>query len=429
LNTEKRVALICQHFYPEMISTGLHMTELATGLAAEGVRLRVYSARPIYRDVTQKSPDEFPGFMVYKDVEVVRVPSFGGHDASLLLRGVNALSYLLFTAFYLIRDRKQLAGIINTTNPPFLGLAAYLARLVAGLRYVTIVYDVYPDVAVCIGVLARSSWLTWFWERITRFIFQRSAVLIVIGRDMEQLVQRKLKHPDQVPVVRFPNWSDAKQVYPVPRDDNPFVAEHMLQDLFVVQYSGRMGRTHNIEPLIEAARLLQDAPVCFQLIGAGAKRDKLQALAEQYGLQNVQFLPYQPFDELASVLSAPHLSVVCLDAACTGVSVPSKTYGIMASGRPILGFLAYESEIGRLIQEYDCGVVLPNPSGAAVAELITQLLNDPERVASMGHNGYQAFLAHYTLDHAIQRYKVLLEQEFGLYDAPRASVSSETRRV
>ncbi|MGB0383278.1 MAG: glycosyltransferase family 4 protein, partial [Ardenticatenaceae bacterium] len=386
----KKLALICQHFYPEMISTGIFMTQMATGLSRQGWAIRVYAGQPVYRDASQNG-EAMPEREIYEGVEIIRVPAWGNARGSLLERALNAFTYLLMTAWLLFRDRKELRGVINSTNPPFLGLALCLVNLVAKLPFVTIVHDVYPDAAICLGVLKKRSLVTRVWEQITRWILNSSEGLIVIGRDMAQLVRQKLKQPESAKVTIIPNWADAERVYPVARQENEFRREQALDGRFVVQYSGRMGRTHNLEPLLEAAKGLQNEPVLFQFIGEGAKRAKLEAMSQEMGLQNVQFLPYQPFGKLAHVLSAGNLAVVCLESACTGVSVPSKTYGIMAAGRPILAFLEPESEIGQVIEETECGFVLPNPTGEEVATLIREVMSQPQRLRAMGCNGYDAF--------------------------------------
>ncbi len=387
------------------------MTELATGLSQYGWKIRVYCAQPSYHDVSQRDNDVSKQ-MTYKGVEIIRVPTISDQHSGLLFRVLNALSYLLMTAFFLVRDRASIVGIFNTTNPPILGLAAVLARWLTGLRFITLVYDVYPDVAVCTGILKPRSLLTKGLQTITSLILHCSNSLIVIGEDMACVVRKKLKTGHQIPVELIRNWSDEKQVYPVPDLENPFVKKYGLSNKFVIQYSGRMGLTHNLEPLIKAASLLQDEQVIFQFIGDGAKRKKLEQMVKNLNLKNVQFLPYQPFGDLMNVLSAPHLSVVCLETNCTGYSVPSKSYGIMAAGRPMLGFLAQESEVGQMIKEFRCGIVMPDPTGYEVVEVILNLLDDPDRVARMGENGYKAFLENFTLKIAVEKYSEFLNDHF-----------------
>src|SRR5690606_27489864 len=148
--------------------------------------------------------------------------------------------------------------------------------------------------------------------------------------------------------------------------------------------------------------------VVFQFIGEGAKRQKLEQLATGYALTNVQFLPYQPMDRLAEMLSAADLAVVCLESHFTGLSVPSKTYGVIASGTPILGFLDPESEIGQMISETGAGLVLCDPTAEEIAAAVQELLDHPEKRERMAEAGRQAFLEKYTLTRAALAYEKAL---------------------
>ena len=406
---KKYLALICQHFYPEMLSTGLFMTNIATGLVQRGWAVRVYCAQPLYLPGGINNEDT-PRYLEYEGVEIIRVPTLSTARNLLPRRMLNAITFLLAIAWYLLRDQRNLLGVINTTNPPMLGLVAWLAKWSLGLPFLTIVHDVYPDVAVQLGLLSKRSPITWLWEWLTQLIFNQSVGLIVIGRDMAQLVRTKLNRRSAVLMTLIPHWADSAYLYPVPQGENRFVQEHALADRFVVQYAGRMGRAHNLDPLLVAAQRLQETNVLFQFIGDGAKRAALEEQVQALGLTNVQFLPYQPYETLAQPLSAAALAVVCLENAVTGASVPSKTYGILACARPLLALVDPGSEIGQLVQERGCGVVLPSATGQQVADTIRQLMAAPEQLAAMGQRSYQTFQQHYTLAIALEQYDLCLRR-------------------
>ncbi len=410
---QKRLAIICQHFYPEMLSTGLFITQIATGLTERGWKIRVYCANPIYLP-KPSAPADIPKFQRYQGVEIIRVPTLSTARNTLPRRLLNAITFLLAIAWHLYRDRKALLGVVNTTNPPFLGLVAWLAKWCLGLPYLTIVHDIYPDVAVSLGLLPKQAPITWLWDRATRLIFNQSSGLVVIGRDMAELVRRKVRHRTSVSMTLIPHWADAASVYPIAKADNPFVQQHQLAERFVVQYSGRMGRVHNLEPLIEAAALLQTTPVLFQLIGEGAKRAALEARVAELGLTNVQFLSYQPYEQLVHTLSAADVGVICLEEACVGVSVPSKTYGVLACARPVLALMDPKAEIAQMVAETQCGLVLPKATGETVAATIRRLLADPASVERMGEEAYRVFQQNYQLDAGIERYDFFLRQHFGV---------------
>ncbi|HXF35620.1 MAG TPA: glycosyltransferase family 4 protein, partial [Actinomycetota bacterium] len=302
--------------------------------------------------------------------------------------------------------------MVLTTNPPFLGLVGQLFSRLLRRPYLLIVYDVFPEFAISLGALSAGSPVARAWHRVTRSILASAAVVVVIGRDMEDLIRRKLPASRQDRVVVIPNWSDERRVRPVPREANAFRREHGLDGRFVVQYAGRLGEKHNLEPLVEAARILRGTDVLFQFVGEGAKKPRLQALAAQLGLDNVQFLPYQPMDRLAETLSAADLAVVCLETGHTGISVPSKAYGVIASGTPILGLLDPDGEIGQMVKETGCGVLV-EPDPVEIAEAIRRLMDEEGTRRAMGEAGRSAFLERYTLGHAARAYDAALRSMLG----------------
>lgn len=399
------LVLLCEHFYPEMVSTGMHMTELATRLAELGWDITVYTARPAWAN--ERGGERLPREMTYGGVRIRRVPTLGSARGGVASRTLAGLSFLASVTVALWRVRRRFQGMVVTTNPPFVGLVGRLFARLFGRPYLLIVYDVFPEFAISLGVLRPGSVVARAWDRVTREILAGASVVVVIGRDMEDLIRRKLPPARHGRMVLIPNWSDERRVHPVPHGENAFRREHGLDGRFVVQYAGRLGEKHNLEPLVEAAALLRGTPVFFQFVGEGAKKARLQALAAARGLDDVQFLPYQPMDRLAETLSAADLAVVCLEPGHTGISVPSKAYGILASGRPILGILDPDSEIGQMIKETGCGVLV-EPDPGEIAEAIRDLMADEEARGAMGEAGRHAFLERYTLAHAAASYDAAL---------------------
>lgn len=407
-----RVLLLCQHFYPEMISTGMHMTELSLALKRLGWNITVCCAQPSLS--IEKYNETIPVETEFQGIRIRRVPAMGSHSRSLFSRALFGLTFLLSSALFVIKEHRNINGLLITTNPPFLGLVGRMVSCLLAKPYIMIVYDVYPDIPIRLDLIRPASPASFLWERLSRLIFRGAVCNVVIGRDMEKVVAGKLG-PSSRDKTRFiPNWSDADVVFPVPRENNEFRKEHCTEDLLLVQYSGRMARTHNLEPLIGAAELMRDDPVRFQFIGDGAKKRLLQELATARRLTNVQFLPYQPLVRLNEVLSAADLAVVCLSPSFTGLSVPSKTYGVLASATPILAFLDKESEIGQAILESNCGIILTDPSAEQVADVIRWAMRNRDSLIMMGRRGYEAFKKDYTLALAAERYSALLARSFDL---------------
>ena len=403
---EKKIALLCQHFYPEMVSTGMHMTELATRLAELGWRITVLTSKPSWgTDDPYAGP--VPADMVYQNVRILRVATLGSQRGGMVSKAVSAVSFMPSAAWALWRRRADYHSLVITTNPPFVGVLGLLVSRVFRRPYLVIVYDVFPEFAISLGVVSAGSRLAKLWSHTTRLILNGAAATVVIGRDMRKLIEGRMPAHLHHRIVMIPNWSDERRVRPVPAAANGFRQEHVGDERFVVQYAGRLGDKHNLEPLLDAARLLSDANVLFQFVGEGAKKPKLEALVAEYGLENVQFLPYQPMHRLAEMLSAADLSVVCLELGHTGISVPSKAYGVLASGTPIVGILDPEGEIGQMIKETGCGVLV-EPTGDVVAEVIRDLMADVVKRQAMADAGRAAFLEKYTLAKAAAAYDAVL---------------------
>jgi glycosyltransferase involved in cell wall biosynthesis len=408
---EKGIVLLCQHFYPEMVSTGMHMTELATRLAELGWKITVLTSKPSWgTDNHDQGP--VPADMEYGGVRILRVPTLGSQSGSLLSKAISSLSFMPSVAWALWRRRAMYRGLVITTNPPFVGVLGWIASRLFHRPYLLIVYDVFPEFAISLGVISADSFLARVWRRTTRTILSGAAAVVVIGRDMQTLIEAKMPQRLHGRIVMIPNWSDERRVRPIHVSANRFREEHANGAEFVVQYAGRLGDKHILEPLIDAARLLHGERVLFQFVGEGAKKPKLQRLAREFGLENVQFLPYQPMDRLSEMLSAADVAVVCLEQGHTGISVPSKAYGVLASGTPIIGILDPAGEIGQMITETQCGVIV-EPEGEEVAEVIRGLMLDDARRSAMSRAGRAAFLERYTLSKAAASYDAALTSMMG----------------
>ena len=148
--------LLCQHFYPEMVSTGMHMTELATRLAELGWQITVLTSKPSWgTDDPDGGP--VPSEMVYQGVRIVRVPTLGSQSGGLISKTVSALSFVPAVAWALWRRRADYRSLVITTNPPFVGVLGWVVSRVFRRPYLVIVYDVFPEFAISLGVLSADS--------------------------------------------------------------------------------------------------------------------------------------------------------------------------------------------------------------------------------------------------------------------------------
>ena len=279
--------------------------------------------------------------------------------------------------------------IVTKTDPPMLKVLGPILGRLTGAATVHWAQDLYPEVAEEVGVIQPNGALASMMRRLSTWALRNHDHVVTVGRCMqERVVARGIPEADTSVI---PNWPPAS-VHPVARDANPFVEEHDLADRFVVMYSGNMGLAHPFDAVLgAAAELKAERPeVLVLLVGEGPRKAQLQEQVKRRGLSNVRFLPFQPYDRLAESLSAAHVHLVTMEANLTGLVVPSKLYGALAAGRPALFLGPLDSEAARTIRDHDCGTVLPQPSGSALADAIRTWHDNPDRWAAASERAHGA---------------------------------------
>jgi glycosyltransferase involved in cell wall biosynthesis len=206
----------------------------------------------------------------------------------------------------------------------------------------------------------------------------------------------------------IPNWVDTNLVYPV-KEKNAFRERHQLGSDFVVMYSGNLGMSQRLEHFLDAANLLkEEREIRFLLVGDGATKPELIAHADSLDLKNVTFLDYQPKSELAISLSAADLHFVVLDPTIAGCLMPSKIYGILAAGTPMLASTIDQCELARLVREGDVGYVVAFGDPEAIAERIHWSATHRDELAEMGERARQLAVDQYDRSYITRTFGELL---------------------
>jgi colanic acid biosynthesis glycosyl transferase WcaI len=269
------------------------------------------------------------------------------------------------------------------------------------------IQDVWPDCIAIIGQL-RNQLLFRFFQYLEKYIYKTSARLILLSDGMKQNILTKCQNNNKIAII--PNWADVNFIRPLPKN-NGFRKSHDLNDNFVVMFTGNLGFISVLDTVLDAASLLKnDTRIQFVIVGEGNAKPALVKRANAQKLNNVRFLPTQPKAILPEMLTAADISLVPLDRRLGQLNVPSKTYSIMASGRPVLAAVPEDSEIARLVKEADCGVWVPPEDPKSLAEAIKNMLNQPETLDRYGKNGREYVVAHYSRDKLIKKYRELLHE-------------------
>lgn len=383
------VAFFNRAFHPESSATAQLLTELSQDLVdRHGCRVSVVAGVPAGNGWPGRAG---AGRLVRRErvngVEVLRAPGTRWPKERVAGRFANYVSYFL-SACYAGQRLERPDVVVAQTDPPIIGLAAWLASRRFRAPLVMAYKDVYPEAGRLLEDFASPA-VERVLEGVNRFLVRRARLVVTLGETMRQrLVEGKGAPPERTVVIE--DWADCAAIVPGPKR-NPFAEAHGLADRFVVMYSGNLGLAQNLEEVLEAAGHLARVPdLEVVLVGDGVKRRRLQALASARQLGNVRFLPYQPKERLAESFATADVFVLPLRPGLAGYIVPSKLYGILAAGRPFVAAVEEACEVAAIARRFDCGRRVEPGQPAGLAEEILGLYHDRALAARLGANGRRA---------------------------------------
>jgi glycosyltransferase involved in cell wall biosynthesis len=400
-----KLSVITQFFPPDYAATGQLIDELVKHLGQQGIDIEVFTSQPGYAFESSVAPSvERSG-----TVRIQRSRTAQLWPGRIRGKTINGILYTLRAALHMLRAWRRSNLLLLTTAPPFLPVIGYLIYLLFRLPYVCILYDLYPDIAIALGVISKQNWLTKAWRSINQQIWLKAKGIIVLSPSMKQQVTAQCPHiDDKISVIQ--SWADPEWIMPIAKKENWFAWKYNLVNKFTVLYSGNMGRCHDMKTILAAAKQLQNEPIQFVCIGGGAKREELIKKVKILGLNNFLFLPYQDKQVLPYSLTACDVSLVSVDASTEGLVVPSKLYSALASGRPVAVICAKNSYLRQLIAEAKCGSTFDNGDSNGLAQFIHLLYSDRQLAESMGQAGRQYLRSHFTPKIISQQYLDVLQQ-------------------
>jgi colanic acid biosynthesis glycosyl transferase WcaI len=295
------------------------------------------------------------------------------------------------------------------TDPPVIADVALVLAKRFRAPLVVVTQDVFPEVAVALKRLDNRA-LVLALRLATRVYLERADRVVAIGERMRERLETKGADADRVVVI--PNWVNVEEFEPRPRD-NGWAREHGLDDKFVVMHSGNIGHAQDLDSLIRAATFLRDLDdLRIVLIGGGARRQELKELARLLEV-NVVFMGYQAREGLPDSLSSADIHVVGLAQGLAGYVVPSRLYGVLAAGRPVIAAAEDSSETATVVRVADCGVVVPPGRPELLARAIRRAYDGELDLKGMGERGRAFVAAEGDSVVAIGRYRSLLHELVG----------------
>lgn len=400
----KKIIFINRYFYPDVSATSQMLTDLAVDIAGRGYSVEVVTSRQSY----QNPSESFPASENVSGVKVRRIWTTRFGRSNLLGRSLDYLAFYFSALFALIRVVNRSDIVVAKTDPPLISVIAWVVVRLKGAKLVNWLQDIFPEVASELGFFPNG--VLFKLTKKVRDASLRSASLNVVlgGRMYERVCSLGVK-PSMVKIVH--NWSDGDMIRPVSRDKNILRSEWGMEGKFVVGYSGNMGRAHDFDTIISTmVRLRENEDIVFLFIGGGAGKRIIEEAVHCYGLKNCIFMPYQARERLAESLSVPDVHLVSLHPQMEGLIVPSKVYGIAASGRPVIFVGDKDGEVARMIYEIGCGAVVGPGESELLSNRIVDYSMDIASVDLCGSKMRKSFERNYDKRNAINAWVEILEE-------------------
>jgi glycosyltransferase involved in cell wall biosynthesis len=400
-----KLSILTQFYPPDYAATGQLIEELAIHLERLGIDVQVFTGQPGYAFQKASAPriDHSNKILIRRSRTSRLYPS------RIRGKAINGFLFFLRSGLHLLKPSGRNDILLLTTASPFLPILGYLAKLFFGVPYVCLLYDLYPDVAVELKVVPAKHFLVQLWNWINKQVWKQAHSVIVLSSTMKDRVQAKCPEiGDKISVIH--NWANPDWIVPIPKQDNWFAHKYDLVNTFTVLYSGNMGRCHEMDTILEAARQLQNEPIRFVFIGGGAKRQACVDRVRDLGLRNCQFLPYQEKQDLPYSLTACDLSLVSISPGMEGVVAPSKLYGILAAGRPVAVICEPHSYLRALLAEAKCGAAFNSSDITGLAKFIRLLATNTKLAHRMGMAGRSYLQSNFTPEIIAKQYSKLLCQ-------------------
>ncbi|MCK6684971.1 MAG: glycosyltransferase family 4 protein [Thermoanaerobaculia bacterium] len=397
-----RLLFLNQYFPPDEAATSQILGDLAGRAVECGYQTFAISSDRSYRDGRRTYParENVAGVAVRR----VRSTNFGRNS-----RVGRLLDYSSFVVGAAVRT---LVGpktdvIVGMSTPPILGAFAVIAGRLRGAKSVYWAMDVYPDLAFELGVMNPGRPVGRFFSWLSKKTLAEADLVIALGEAMAE----RLKRLGARNVIPVHNWADGGTIRPIPPCDSRIRQANGWNEKLVVLYSGNLGLAHEFSTIVAAARVLQDDDsLLFAFCGGGPRTAEIRDELKDSALRSIEFHSSVSRVDLGDLLAAGDVHLVTLQPRMSGLLVPSKTYGILAAGRPILYVGPADGEVHEIISAYGCGVSIRNGDVQALGGAIQAYRDDPGLREAHGRNARTAFDEHFTLEGQTSKILELIDQ-------------------
>ena len=382
-----KVLFINQYYWPDRASTAQHLTDLAESMAERGMECHVLCCKGGYQGGRAKVPSH----EIHNGVHIHRVGSTALGRRSVLRRMTDYLSFYV-RAVFCATMLPKCDVTVTLTTPPIIGLIGVILGRLKGTKHVFWSMDLHPDAGIALGFMPKRNPVIASLAWLSDAVHRAADRVIVLGPYMADRIAAKGVKPDRIETIHV--WSRRDEIYPLPRENHPLRKMLGLDGKFVAMSSGNMGLAHSFDDFMEAARRLRHRDeIVFLFVGDGPRKKEIIAAKAEHGLDNVQILDYFPREQLHASLSMADVHLMSMRREMTGIVVPCKLYGAMASARPALFVGPEHCETADTIRDSGCGRTIRLGETSAVVEAIESLAADRDGREAMGARGHDVFLS------------------------------------
>lgn len=399
-----RILFLPAYFSPEQVSSSHLSCSRNEAFANAGFDMVVYTPMPT-RGISKEIRKEYrkrKNETLYDGRMTVHRFRLMQERRNPLLRAIRYLCSCTKQLCYAVfaHDARQCDILFISSTPPIQGALAALIKKLRGIPFVYNLQDIFPDSLVAVG-LARKGGVLWKIGRmIENFTYRNADKIIVISEEFKRNIMSKGVPESKIEIVY--NWVDTRRISPVDKGDNPLYEEFGIdRDRFTVVYAGNLGNAQNIGVILSAAAVLRD--VQFAIFGTGGQESEIRSRIETENLANVRLLPLQPYERVSYVYGLGDACIVSCKAGLGGSAMPSKTWSIMACGRPVIANFD-EGELKEIIEKCDCGIFTHANDAVELAEAICTLRDNPSKCAEMGRNARLFIMNNLTMEVGTRRY-------------------------
>ena len=382
-NIGKHALLIfSQPFWPDPAAVGQQLTDVAVELIERGYSVKVYTSNRGYDDpsIKYRKKETYKGVVIHR----LGFSSFG--KKNLVFRGMGVLFFIVQCILKALFTKEN-DGILFSTTPPFIGLAAIIAKNVRNIPVFYWAMDLNPDQLLMLGKISEKSIVYRALESVNRLILKHSVAIYTLDKYMGKRIFARGDFNQKMKIA--PPWAHISEQKRIQEYlSNPFRGKHSIQPQTVVMYSGNHSIANPLTTLLEAAvQLKDDERVRFLFIGGGSGKAEVERYVQEHELRNVVSLPYEPIENLHNSLSAADVHVVSMGDKMVGIIHPCKVYGAMAVGKPILYLGPEPSHVSDILREVSCGWHVAHGDVAGCAKVLKEILaSEPSRLRAMGEN-------------------------------------------